>query len=142
MIHAGDHEKTKPVVLVRANEFQDGLVIRDGIQGGDRAAGTSVAPTVIHEELASASFEFRQVRVGRVDFLPVQKCSVDILFEVEFAPIPCGILIGNVAKDVDVHGSGLGGTGWKAPAEFATEGKPRGDELPSGFPQVGGGGVS
>jgi hypothetical protein len=29
--------------------FQDGLVIRDGIKGGDRAARTSVAPTVIHE---------------------------------------------------------------------------------------------
>src|SRR5215204_5574903 len=32
MGHAGDHEKTKPVVLRRAHVFQDGLVIRDGIQ--------------------------------------------------------------------------------------------------------------
>ncbi len=27
MGHAGDHEKTKPVVLIRAHLFQDGLVI-------------------------------------------------------------------------------------------------------------------
>ena len=35
MAHPGDHKKTKPVVLVRAHVFQDGLVVRDGIQGGD-----------------------------------------------------------------------------------------------------------
>src|SRR6266851_8617657 len=57
MIHPGDHKKTKPVVLVRADVFQDGLVIRDGIESGDRATRTSVAPTVIHEELAPARFE-------------------------------------------------------------------------------------
>src|SRR5262245_12489159 len=49
MGHAGDHEETNPVVLIRAHLFQDGLVIRDRIEGGDRAAGTSVAPTVIDE---------------------------------------------------------------------------------------------
>jgi hypothetical protein len=47
VIHPRDHKKTKPVTLIRAHVFQDGLVIRDGIQGGDRAVGTSVAPTVI-----------------------------------------------------------------------------------------------
>ena len=69
MGHAGDHEETKPVLLIRAHVFQDGLVIRDGIKGGDRAAGTSVAPTVIDEELAPACFEFRQVRVDGVDLI-------------------------------------------------------------------------
>ncbi len=52
--HAGDHQETKPVLLIRAHLFQDGLVIRDGIESGDRAAGTSVAPPVIEEELAPA----------------------------------------------------------------------------------------
>src|SRR5262245_22187043 len=47
MRHAGDHEETKPILLIRAQAFQDGLVIGDGIQGGYRAAGTAVAPTVI-----------------------------------------------------------------------------------------------
>jgi hypothetical protein len=37
MGHAGDHEEAKPVVLIRAHVFQDGLVIRNGIKGGDRA---------------------------------------------------------------------------------------------------------
>ena len=134
MGHAGDHEKTKPVVLIRAHVFQDGLVIRDGIQGGDRAAGTSVAPTVIDEELAPARFEFRQVRVDGVDFFPVQECSFDVLFEVEAAPIPGGVLIGDVAEHVDVHAAGFGGAGWKAPAEFATEGEARVEEFASGIP--------
>src|SRR5206468_5383280 len=74
MIHPGDHKKTKPVVLVRAHLLQDGIVIRDGIQGGDRAVGTSVAPTVIHEELAPACFEFCQIWPDGVDLFPVQKC--------------------------------------------------------------------
>ena len=69
MGHAGDHEESKPVVLIRAHVFQDGLVIRDGIKGGDRAAGTSVAPTVINEELSPARFDSGQVEVDGVDFL-------------------------------------------------------------------------
>src|SRR5437588_1456159 len=141
MIHPGDHKKTKPVVLVRPHVFQDGLVIRDGIQGGDRAVGTSVAPTVIHEELAPACFEFCQIRADGVDLFPVQKCSVDVLFELEAAPIPSGILIANISEDVDVYGPGLGGYGWKAPAEFPTEGKARVDDFAIGFPHVGVGGV-
>jgi hypothetical protein len=120
MIHPGDHKKTKPVVLVRAHVFQDRLVIRDGIQGGDRAVGTSVAPTVIHEELAPACFEFRQVRVDGVDLFSVQKCSVDVLFQVEAAPILCGVLIGNIAEDVDVHGPGLGAPDNPSVATFAS----------------------
>ena len=134
MIHPGDHKKTKPVVLVRAHLLQDGIVIRDGIQGGDRAVGTSVAPTVIHEELAPACFEFCQIRADGVDLFPVQKCSVDVLFELEAAPIPSGILVANIAEDVDVHGPGLGGTGWKAPAEFSTKGEARVEKLTSGTP--------
>ena len=50
-------------------------------------------------------------------------------------------MIGNIAEDVDVHGPGLGGTGWKAPAEFPTEGKARVDDFAIGFPHVGVGGV-
>src|SRR4051794_4055039 len=137
MVHPGDHKKTKPVVLVRAHAFQDGLVIRDGVQGRDRAAGTAVAPTVIHEELASVCFEFRQVRVDGVDLFPVQKCSVDVPFKVEAMPIPTGVLISEITEDVDVHGPGLGGTGWKAPAEFTAERKARVEEFASGFSYAG-----
>src|SRR5882757_1280998 len=134
MVHAGGHRAPKPVVLVRAHVFQDRLIIRDGIQGGDRAARTSVAPTVIHEELAPACFEFLQVRVDGVDLFPVQKCSVDVLFELEAAPIPGGVLIGDIAEDVDIYGPGPGGTGRKTPAEFATEGEAREEKFTSGAP--------
>ena len=70
-------------------------------------------------------FEFRQVRVDGVDLFPVPKGSVDVLFQVEAAPIPGGVLLGEIAEEVDVHGPGRGGIGGKAPAEFATEGKTR-----------------
>src|SRR5262249_33531412 len=73
MGHAGDHEESQPVVLIRAHAFQDGLVIRDGIQGGDRAAGASVAPTVIDEELAPARFEFGQVGIDGLDLFSVEE---------------------------------------------------------------------
>ena len=122
MIHPRYQKKTKPVVLVRAHLLQDGVVVRNSIQSGDRAVGTSIAPTVIQEEFAPVCFEFRQVRVDGVDLSTVQKRPVDILLEVEAAPIPCGVLIGNIAEDVDVHGPRLRATGWKAPVAFATKG--------------------
>jgi hypothetical protein len=76
-----------------------------------------------------------------MDLFPVQKCSDDLLFEVEAAPIPSGVLIANIAEDVDVHGPRLGGTGWKAPAEFSAKGEVRVEEFTSGTPQLGVGGV-
>src|SRR4051794_18916463 len=136
MGHAGDHEDTKPVLLIRAHVFQDGFVIGDGIKGGYRAAGTPVAPTVIDEELTPARFEFGQVRVDGVDFFPVEECSFDVLFEVEVAPIPSGVLIGDVAEYVNVHAAGFGGAGGNAPAEFATEGETWVEEFAGGFPYV------
>ena len=53
--HAGDHEETIPVVLIRAHVFEDDSNKRM-VFGGD-GAGTSVVPTVIHEELAAAGLE-------------------------------------------------------------------------------------
>ena len=52
-----------------------------------------------------------------MDLSTVQKRPVDILLEVEAAPIPCGVLIGNIAEDVDIYGPGLVSAGWKTPAE-------------------------
>ncbi len=78
--------------------------------------------------------EFCQVRVDGVDLFSVQKCPVDVLFDVEIAPIPGGVLIGDIAKDIDVYGPGRGGIAWKVPAEFATEGKARVEKFASGFP--------
>ena len=59
MIHPRHQKKKKPVVLVRAHLLQDGVVVRNSIQRGDRAVGTSIAPTVIQEEFAPVCFEFR-----------------------------------------------------------------------------------
>jgi len=66
-----------------------------------------------------------------VDLFPVQKCSIYVLFELERAPIPSGVLIANVAEDIDVDGSRLGGTGWKTPAEFPSKRKARVEEFAS-----------
>src|SRR5262249_34934635 len=110
-------------------------------KGGDRAAGTSVAPTVIDEELAPARFEFGQVGVDGMDLFSVEERSFDVLFEIEGAPVPGGVLVGDVAEHVDVHAAGFGGAGGEAPAEFATEGEPRVEQCASGFPYVGVGGV-
>ena len=103
MGHAGDHEQTKPVVLIRAHPLQDGLVIGDGIERRDRAARTSVAPTVIDEELASARLEFGEVGVDGVDFPAVEERAFGVFFEVEGSPVPGGILVGDVAVQYDSH---------------------------------------
>ncbi|MEO8662396.1 MAG: hypothetical protein ABI693_28295, partial [Bryobacteraceae bacterium] len=100
MGHPGDHEQAKPVVLIRAHLFQDGVVIRDGIEGGNRSAGTAIAPTVIDEELASAGLEFGEVGVDGVDYLAVEERSLDVLFQVEGVPVPSWILVGDVAEHV------------------------------------------
>jgi hypothetical protein len=42
--HAGDHEETKPVHLIRVHVFQDGLLIGDRIKGGYRAGTPSLQP--------------------------------------------------------------------------------------------------
>src|SRR5439155_8055012 len=122
MGHAGDHEETKPVVLIGAHLFQDGLVIRDSIERRYGAAGAPVAPTVIDEKLAPARFEFGQVGVDGLNFFSVEDGSFDVLFEVEVAPVPGGVLVGDVAEHVDVHVAGFGGTGGKKPGQLTTKG--------------------
>ena len=71
----------------------------------------------------------------------MEECSFDVLFEVEVAPIPSGVLIGDVAEHVDVHAAGFGGAGGQAPAEFTTKGEARVEEFGGGFPYVGVGGI-
>src|SRR5262249_26547715 len=57
------------------------------------------------------------------------------------APVPGGVLIGDVAEHVDVHAAGLGGVSRDAPAEFAAEREARVEEFAGGFAYVSVGGV-
>ena len=72
---------------------------------------------------------------------PWQKCAFDVLFEVEGAPVPGGVLIGDVSEHVNVHAAGFARAGRDAPAEFPTKGKPRVKEFAGGFLYVCVGGV-
>src|SRR5688572_26467509 len=77
MAYSRHQEQAHPLILSAAKLLRDGVVVVDRIL----RSGTRIRPAVIQQELASAGFECRQIRIARLDEAGVPGGKSQILFE-------------------------------------------------------------
>ena len=81
---------------------QHARIISDSVHGRDGAAGAAVAPAVIDQQLSAARLEGREVRIHRFHETGALLGEGSVAVEIEGAPVPVGVLVGDVAEDAQV----------------------------------------
>ena len=105
MRHAGYHEESQPVLLLRSHPRQHTRIIVDAVLRRDRPAGSAIIPAMIDEKFSTTSPKGRKIRVHGVDEARFLVNQSGIALQVERPPVPRRVFVGHVPEHAHVDHS-------------------------------------